>query len=322
MALLNPTSFITASPLDSFSIRYSNDQDKYAALKLFPPVITPKKTGEFYILSKDNLRSIDATAPAGTEAPSHTYSARKETFTCVTHRVKTLVLGADARDFDRAVADLDQEAAMQNMDSLLIEMEVAAHTKATTSTNYPSGLVTTLVDNSTRWSDSLGDPMSVVKTSSQAIFESCGKRPNKLFLSKTGFETLKNNAAIVDRVKYTGNAATLQILCALLELEEIVVSDVLKNTANEGAADVGASVWDDDAVLAVVDPTPRLRSMSYGKTFMSNNLYVSNIDQPLLGAGLGAHYVETGWEWTQKTCATIASNDGDFAAGALIINIF
>ena len=53
------------------------------------------------------------------------------------------ILERDARDFDRAVADLKKEAAEHNAQKLLIELEDAAHTKITTSGNYPSALTST-----------------------------------------------------------------------------------------------------------------------------------------------------------------------------------
>jgi hypothetical protein len=321
--MLSPSSFITVNPLEDFSIRYGNSLDKFVAQKIFPVHPVPKKTGSFYSYGKDNLRVQTLDAPSGVEASKGQYTVSSKTFTCKEKAFKQLVLGKDARDFDRPVADLDTEAAMLNMEALMLEMEVAAHTKATTSTNYPAALVTTLTDSVDRWSDAGGDPLENVRASRQAVFEACGKRPQKMAISQKTLDILKLNPVIIDRVKYTSAAAvTAQVIAALLELDELFISDVIKNTAMDGATDSLTSVWGDSAVLLFQDPGARLKSMTYGKCFMVNRLYSLSMDKPELGRSEGAHEIESGWEYTLESCATVSSSDDDFVAGALIANVF
>lgn len=318
---LNPSSFITRNPLEDFSIRHTNEMSDFAAMKLFVPHVVKNKTGSFYTYSRDHLRIKTLDAPSGAEAKQHSYSATTNTFTCKEKAVKGLVLGKDARDFDRPVADLDTEQAAQNMEALMLELEAAAYTKATTSTNYPSALYTNISAGST-WADSGGDPLSQIRASRQAVFEACGKYPNKMVMNKQALDYLKLNPSIVDRIKYTGRDVSAQILCTLFELDEIILSNAVKNTANEGAADTLATVWDDEAVLFYSDPSARLKSMTYGKMFLANNLYVKTLDAPELGRDLGAHFIETGWEYALEACATVSSSDGDFIAGALLNNVY
>lgn len=319
---LNPASFKTTDARDDLSIRYANAQDKYAALSIFPVHAVLKNVGKFYSYSKDNLRVRSLEAPHGSEAQSSGYSVSSRNFSCIPHAHKSLVLNADARDFDRPIADLDNEAVMQNMDALLLELEADMYTKVSTTANYPAALVSTLVDSSTRWSDANGDPLEDVRAIREAVFVACGKRPNKMALSGKGLETLKLNAAVVERVKHTGLAVTPQILATLLELESIVVSDVIKNSAIEGAADSLAAVWGDEALVFYQDPGARLKSMTFGKCFMVSQLGNVVIDAPELGRKEGAHFLESSWEYDLEFCATVSSSDGDAVAGGLIDNIF
>lgn len=322
MALLNPSSFKTTSPLEDFSIKYANDLDSFAALKIFAPQIVSKSTGKFYSYSKDNLKVRDLTAPSGTEAKSGVYSVSTRTFTCLEKAYKHLVLERDARDFDRPVADLDQEAAAQNMEALMLELESAMWTKISTTTNYPSALVNSLTDGTNDWDSAAGDPMNDIRVLKQEVYEYCLKFPNALALSKQGLEILKLNASIVDRVKYTGMSITEDILKTLFDLQEIIVSSAGKNTANDGAADALSMIWEDDALLFYKKPNPGLKDMCYGKAFIVNQLYTKTIDKPELGRGMGAHEVETGWEYSLDFVATVSSSDGDAVAGGLIANIF
>ncbi len=166
--MLSPSSFITTNPLEDFSIRFANDQPKYIAQQIFPPHVVSKKTGKFYQYSKDNLRSGQNTdAPSGTEANRGDYMVATKTYTCKEKAWKGLVLEKDARDFDRPVADLDQEQTMQNMDVLLEGLEVEMYTKISTTSNYPSDLTAAAGGV---WSGSSGDPLEDIRAAREAVF--------------------------------------------------------------------------------------------------------------------------------------------------------
>lgn len=320
--MLNPSAFKTNGPLANFSLRFGNDLNDYIAQKLFTPQVVGSLTGEFYQYGKDNLRLESLDAPSGSEAKSGEYTAFKNTFTAKEKAWKGLVLGRDARNFDAAVADLNQEQAAVNMDKLLIELEDAAHTKATTSTNYPAALVETLAGTDV-WTDAASNPVQKVKNMRESVRLKCGKYPNKMFLSSTGMTYLENNTVIRDMVKYTHlGPIPRELIASLMGLDEICVSKAVKNTGLEGAADSLASVWDDDAVIAYVDPSPKLKSMTYGKMFVWNNFYTKTIDKPELGRNEGAWEIETGWAWGLEFGARVSSSDGDAVAAGLLINIF
>jgi hypothetical protein len=320
--MLPRSAFLTVDPLADFSLRYANDLSGYAALRVFEPHVVSKNTGKFYSYSKDNLKIANLAAPSGSEAPQFGYTVTSRTYTTLEKAAKQLVLERDARDFDAPIADLDQEAAMQNMDRLMLELEAAAVTLATTSTNYPAALVSTLVDGTNDWGDAGGNPIQGIVDMKAAVFALSGKIPRSLALSWQGLETLRNGPAIVDRVKYVGGiAASDQMLNAVLDVDEIIVSKCIKNTANDGAADSLSDVWGDDAVLFYKGPRG-LKSMTYGKCFIANNFYTRTIDRPELGRGLGAHEVESGWEYALKSAASVSDSDNDFVAGGLFLNIF
>lgn len=315
-------SLVTRTPLDNFSIRYGNDQKSYIAFDVFTPVVVPKKTGSFYVYSKDNLRDEILDAPSGTEAPSVEWTGFTKTFTCEEKAVKQAVLGKDVRDFDRPVADLRNEAAMGNMDRLLINIERAAYTKVSTTGNYPSPLVTTLTDDSNRWSDDGGDPYKNVMDTKQAVYDSCGKYPNAMALSAKGLLKLLGNASIIERFKHTGAIVTTEQIKALFGLDFLHISGAAYNSAAEGATDSMGAIWGDECLLYVKDPSQRLRTMCYGRAFIANTFYTLSIQKPELGRGLGAEELETGIEYALESAAVASSSDDDFIAGGLIDNIF
>jgi hypothetical protein len=320
--MLNASAFKTQDPLSNYSIRYSNDLDGYAALKIFTPFYVPKSTFKWYAYAKENLQSRDLNAPSGSEAPTGNYSVFTNTSTAKEYAFKHLVLGKDARDFDRPVADLNQDAAAANMDALMIAMEIAAHTKATTAANYPSALTSTLGAGAT-WAVAGGDPFEDVRLARQAVFEACGKAGNAMALSYKAMEYLRIHPGITERIKYTSAASiTNQMIAALLGLDVIIVSKAVYNSALEGSADVLASIWDDDAVIFHKNDTQALRSLTYGRTFLVSNFYTKLIDKPELGRDGGAHFLESGWEWSQEFASQVSDTDADSNCGYALLNVF
>lgn len=317
--MLTPSSFITVNPLEDFSIRYANDQSKYVAQEIFPPHVVSKKTSSFYTYSKENLKVVDTTAPSGTEAPRGDYAVSTKTYTCKEEAFKGLVLEKDARDFDRPVADLDTEQVMQNMDKLLLGLETKAYTKISTTTNYPSALTAAAT---AAWGGASATPIEDFRAAREAVFTACGKRPNIAVFSQRALDYLKNTPEILDRTKYTGPEVTNAILARLFELEAIYISDAVKNTANEGAADSLSTVWGNVALCFYRDPGARLKALTFGKMFVANQIYTKTLDKPELARGLGAHEIETGMEYTLESCATVSSSDDDFSAGFLMTSVY
>jgi hypothetical protein len=321
--MLLPASFRTTTALDSLSVKFINDQTKFAALRVLPPKLVPKNAFKWYIYGKEMLKSNNLASPSGTEAPRFDFSATTASGLAKEYASKELVLEKDARDFDIAVADLRVDAAQNNASRLLIAMEDAMVTKVCTSGNYASGLTAAsggLTSNST-------DPIEEVRTARQAVFEACGMRPNAIAMNQKSVDLLKNQAAIVDRLKYVGigvdgmgASGVVKALQSLFELDELIISDVVKNTANDGATDALSSIWGSTAAIFVKNMNPGLRQMAFGSTFMVNNFYSKSIARPELGRDLGAEDLESGWEWAQEFIAQDGSAKA--VAGYLLTGLY
>lgn len=311
--------FITRTPLEDYSLRYANDATAYVWEKLFPARPVKKRTGSYYVLSQDNLRVDTTRAASGTEAKSGSYSVSTKTFTLYEHAWKGLVLGRDARDADKAVADLDMEQAAQNMDKLQLAAESNAVTKVLTTANWPSAQVTTLGTGG--WTAASSDPVEDIRNGRQVAFESGMRYPNYGYCNQKTVDYLRNHPAIRDYFKYVQpGKPTRSILAQLFDLEDIYVSNALSNSATEGQSATLGYVWTNSFVLAYQDPSPGLRTVTFGQTFMAQNLYTKTIDKPELGRDLGAHELETGWEWTMEFIARDASQKP--LAGYLIANTY
>jgi hypothetical protein len=319
--MLLPANFRTRTALDNFSLRYANAQEDYAALKILAPFIVPKSVFKFYIYDQQNSRVEALDAPSGSESPLFDYQVRSVEATAKEYGAKHLVLGKEARDFDRAVADLRQDAVANNMDKMLMHLESAAYTTLTTSGNYASGLSGAA---GATWSGGSGDPVEDVRAAREAVKAACLQRPNAIAMSQRALDHLKNHPAIIDRVKYIGMLAPDAVknaIAALFELDEIVVADAYKLTSAEGATEAASAVWGANAVVYVSDKSQGLRQKSFGRTFMVNQLATQSIDKPELArAGDSAEEVETSWEWVQSF--TMVNSAGKATAGYLMTTLY
>ncbi len=101
-------------------------------------------------------------------------------------------------------------------------------------------------------------PIDNVRTAALAIFARTGVWPNQLTLSKTTFEYLKDNAQIIDRLKYAGfqnpnrDNINEQAVAQALGLQEVLVAGAVYNSANEGQAASLATIWPAATALLAV----------------------------------------------------------------------
>lgn len=321
---LDPAQFVTRNPLESLSIRYSNDLDGFIADKVFPPVIQSKKSFKIWQSDTSNMRRRVTLKANDAEADTLDYGGFYTNRDAQPHKLSAKWDPADEQDFDRPVSDIENESAMAITEALMIDREVEAATLATTSSLYPADLTATLAAGDT-WLTANGDPALNSKTARLAVRARCGKMANAMALSISGFENLQQSPALKDQLKYTSSGSIpLEMLKNVLMVQHIFVGKAQQNTNMEGnATQTLSDIWDDSALFFVYDPTPRLKKVCYGQGYMRNQLYSYRYQLNERGSGDGRiQKLEMGWTYIQAPGAVVSSSDGDFAAGYLLKNIF
>jgi hypothetical protein len=108
----------------------------------------------------------------------------------------------------------------------------------------------------TAWTNtSSATPIDNVRTAVLAVYERTGIRPNAVVIPFNRLEYLKDNAQIIDRLKYAGfqnpnrDNITAQAIAQALNVEEILVADGMRNSAKEGQAASLSSIWTVSEVL-------------------------------------------------------------------------
>jgi hypothetical protein len=106
------------------------------------------------------------------------------------------------------------------------------------------------------------------------MLESTGYEPNTLVLNQRVMDALVDHPDIIDRIKYSGGVGnqnpartSVQALAQLFEVDRILVTRAIQNTAAEGDANVHSFIGGNNALLTYVPPTPGLMTPSAGYTF-------------------------------------------------------
>ena len=100
-----------------------------------------------------------------------------------------------------------------------------------------------------------------VENASVKVYENCGLWPNTVIISRKIFRAIRRNDDIIDRSKAQNfqdvRAGLLneQAMASIFDVDQVLVGNSTKNTANEGAAASLASIWPDNNVMVCVTAT-------------------------------------------------------------------
>lgn len=289
--------------LTQVSVAYLQDQSAYIADKVFPMIPVQHKTDVYFVWSKaDFFRDeaqlrADATESAGTgvNLTTQTYSAN----VWALHQD----IGPQVRANADPSVDLDVASTQQLMQKLLIRRDRIFMTKymgtgiwGTTVTGTPGG--TPGSSTPAQWDDDANsDPFTDVAVGQTTILQNTGYMPNKLVLAWPVYQALRKHPLIIDRIKYTtktfAGTITPALLAAAFDVDEVLVSRAVYNTAAENVAASMSFAMGKHALLCYAAPSPGLMVPTAGYTFAwqgftgLNSLGVRTAQIPMNWLGLG-----------------------------------
>lgn len=226
----------------------AGDQAGFVGLKIAPVLEVQKPAGEFgrielkeMLKSRSTKRAIDGTyAQGGGKGTKDSFSTDEE--------------GLEERVDDREAEtygdwwDAEQLAAARCFDAVLRGHNDRVIQKALGISNTSAA--------SAAWTDTANaEPIDDVRTAKLAVRDRVGIVPNVMVIDYDRFEFLKDCGQIVERIKYSGRddpkrrSITLDALASVFDLDEVIVSGSVKNTANEAQAAALASMWDKTKAL-------------------------------------------------------------------------
>ena len=137
-------------------------------------------------------------------------------------------------------------ATQKGMRNAMLDLEVDAANLVRATASYPVGNRVALGAGA-RFSDPGVDPFIALEAGREAIRQQIGLYPNTIAMGARVFSAIKRNAAVLDRIKYTGTGRmTAEILADLLEVEQVLVGGGIVTDA----ADASSDIWGTDVIMA------------------------------------------------------------------------
>ena len=251
-------------PLTNLSLAYT--PVNFIADQIFPNVPVTYLSGRYFIYNKaDWLRRDTAVRAYGTRAARAGYNLSTSAYQCVEQALATGVpdeIVANALDPVQPLSDGTRYVTTQIY--MQVESDVAGKVFGTSwsASSTPAIL----------WSNDSSVPPTDVQTAASGIASSIGRLPNTGVAGYAVWNTLLNNAEVLERIKYgaapgTPAVVSMQAFAALCGLEKFLVGIQIEDTASEGATSTLAFLWGSHMFVGFVAPNPSLLTPSAGYIF-------------------------------------------------------
>ncbi len=293
--------------LTQIATAYIQDNDAYIATKVFPSVPVQHRSDVYFKYRKGDFFRDDYQLRAdGTESAGSGWNMDTSSPYAADVWALHKDIGPQARANADPAVDLDVGATKFLMQKGLIRRDRIFATKYMSSTGVWGTDITGVAHGSEDathacyWNDDANsDPFTDISTAQTTILQNTGFEPNVLALSYPVYQALRKHPLVVDRVKYTMQAdaknITPELLAGAFDVERVVVSKAVYNSAAEGATDSFSFVVGKHALLVYAAPEPGLMVPSGGYTFPwmglldgvggTEGVAIAQIDMPWLGIG-------------------------------------
>lgn len=256
-------------PLTNISVAYLQDQTEFIASRVFPNVPSTDQGNRYFEYERDAWFRTDA-APRGLsqESAGSGYEIdNTPNYFCVVQ-----ALHKDIDDQLRSGADqpinLDSDATEFVTRGLLLRREKDWAAKYFTTGLWTGSSTGTDIVPSILWDAAGSTPITDLRTQIGAMKKKTGFRPNKLVLAEDVWLKLQDNADFLDRIAITQRKiVSIDLLAAVLGIEEVLVAGAVENTAKEGATLAMDWVYTKDACLYYAALRPSIMKPSAGYTF-------------------------------------------------------
>lgn len=293
-----------AAALTMIATAYIQDETSYVADKIFPNVPVNHQADKYFIFRKGDFfrdqaqKRADATESAGGgfNLDQGSYSADVWAF----HKD----VGDQVRRNADPSVDIDVATTKFIMQTLLIRRDRQFASKYLTTGVWGTDITgiasAPSATQAIYWNDDAnGDPFTDIATAQTTILQNTGMMPNVLLLAWPVYQALRKHPLVIDRIKYTmgaeAKAITPALLAAAFDVEEVVVSKAVYNSAIEATTDNAsmAFIASKSALLVYRPAAPGLMIPSAGYTFSWSGLAegfntmgvrILQIPMPWLGA--------------------------------------
>jgi hypothetical protein len=270
-------------PLSNISVAYMQGQEEFIADQVFPPVPVQTQAGQYWKYDRGNwFRTAAQKRAPRTESAGTGWTVTRDTFFADVNAVHVDVSDQDranARGSTTSAFDLDSDATKFVTRDLLLRREkdwsatyfngsAWSNTTQTGVSGSPS------TNQFKQWDKTSSTPIEDIRAQATRFGEMTGYRPNKLILGWQVYDTWVNHTEFIERIKYSERGiVSKELMAALLDVGQILVSNAIENLAPENAdpsnpADLDFHyMYGKDALLVYAADNPGLMQPSAGYTF-------------------------------------------------------
>jgi hypothetical protein len=276
--------------LTQIATAYIQDERYYIADKVFPIVPVEFQADKYFTFSKDDFYRDEAQQRAdAVESAGGGFNLSNNSYSADVWAYHKDLGGQTRRNSDPAV-NMDVATTKFCMQKLLIRRDrffVGAYlingawaTDVTGTAGGTPGSTTPAFWND----DANGDPFTDIAIAQTTILQQTGFEANGLLMSFPVYQALRKHPLVIDRIKYTTRAdaskVTPELLAAAFDVDRVVVSKAVFQSAQEIATDTGGSaqnttmqfIASKDALLFHAAPEPGIMIPTAGYTFAWSGL--------------------------------------------------
>lgn len=264
------------APLTNISVAFLQNPNNFIASKVFPVVPVSKRSDVYFQFDRGYFNRNEAKVRApNTPSAGGDYALSTASYLCEVKAYHKDIADQIRHNAD-SMLNLDVEATEFVTHKLLIEREASFASQFMNTGVWGvdvAGVAGTPSSGEVKqWNDAASDPVVNIRVAKRAVQEKTGFRPNTLTLGRAVFDALLDNQEIVDRIKYgqmPGSPALVneQSLAALFELDRILVSDAIVNTAKEGQTNAHSFIVGKSALLSYTPSSSGLMTPAAGYNF-------------------------------------------------------
>ena len=240
----------------------------FVAPMLFPVVPVAKQSDVYYTITKNSwLRVPQSTLRAPKQSPRRVeFDVSSDNYFAFNYALAGENAHEVLANADNPI-NLRQRTVRKVVEDLMRDMEVRIANQVTSISNIGSGVS---LSGGAKWSDYLNsDPISDITTGHAFVRSQTGVIPNTLLLDWDTMQTVRRHPVLLDMYKYTqGGLLNEAELKEVFKVQNLIVSNAIKNAAVENATASIVNIWGNNALLCYIDPAaPSLQTVTFGLGF-------------------------------------------------------
>jgi len=227
-----------------------------------------QQSNRFYIYDAADLHRADAQKRApNTSAARRDFGLATGRYDCDVWAIAYDVSEQERANAD-AVLDPEQDAAKLLVEDLIMT-ENAQWATAAFATGVWGGTDQVGGTNFTQWDDAASTPIEDIRAQNSDMLEATGRSANKIvFGHNTWSAGLVDHPDLLDRIKHTQTGVvTTGLLANILELDSVITSSSIRNTAGEGETETASFQLGDNALLLHAPDSAGPRTATAGIRF-------------------------------------------------------